>query len=206
MKTKRWGKISYPKGTEPVVVEVNGSRIDCMGVRKESDVEELRKALEKKGKTELEKHQKADFTLHFPKTKKQPVKFSVAGEQTITSPVVHHPSWPPPENLVKEIKEEMRKDPNRKTASDLEAMAYLQTASLAAPLNDQACRIYFYLTRNYLKGKGWKKFEGDMNFLDQHKTLSEYDERELKHLKGWIFEQQQKVLEERGKQAKALKG
>ena len=114
-------------------MEVNGSRIDCMGVRKESDIEDLRKALEKKGKTELEKHQKADFTIHFPKSKKQSVKFSVAGEQPITPPIIHHPSWSPSEEVVRDIKEEMRKDPNRKTASDLEAMAYLQTASLAAP-------------------------------------------------------------------------
>jgi hypothetical protein len=208
LKTKKWGKISYPKGTKPLVVEVKGdasSQIDGLGFRRESDVEQLKKALEKKGKTELQMHEKADFTIHFPKSKRKPVKFSVVGEQPITPPVIHHPSWPPSEEVVRDIKEEMRKNPNRKTASDLEAMAYLNTASSAAPMSEQWNRIYFYLTRKYLKNKGWKKFEGGMDFLDQHKTLSEYDERELKHLKEWIFRDQQKVLKEREKQAKTLR-
>jgi hypothetical protein len=208
LKTK-WGEVSYPKGTKPVVVEVKtdsySSQIDGLGYRKDSDIEKLKKALEKKGKLELENHQKAEFAINFPKTSKKPVKFSVIGEQSITPPVIHHPAWSPPENLVEEIKEEMRKNPNRKTASDTEAMAYLNTASLAAPLSDQLCRIYFYLTRNYLKGKGWKKFDGSMSFLGQHRTLSEYDRRELNKLKNQIFKDQQKVLKERRKEAEKLR-
>lgn len=143
-------------------------------------------------------------TVPYPKGKK-PVDFFVTGEQPKTPPVIYCPSWPPPEAIVNEIKEEMQKNPNRRTASDLEAMAYLQTASLAAPLNDQACQIYFYLMRSYLKGKGRKKFDGSMDFLNQHQLLSEYDERELRRLKGWIFEQQKKALRERERQSEILK-
>jgi len=206
MKTRKWGKISFPKGTSPVVVEVKAdgysSQIEGLGYRNDRDIDIIKKELERKAGGELEKHQKAEITINFPKAKKKPVKFSVVGEQPTTPPVIHHPSWPPPEEVVRDIKEEMRKNPNRKTASDLEAMAYFQTASLAAPLSDEGCRIYFHLTRKYLKSKGWKKFEGSMKFLDQHKTLSEHDERGLKRLKNWIFAQQQKELAERRKTAR----
>ena len=111
-----------------------------------------------------------------------------------TPKIVYYPPWIPPENLIQEIKEEFKKNPNRKTASDLEAMVYLHTASLAQPLNSQACRIYFYLFRKYLKKHGWKKFEGNLSFLNQYKTLSAYDKRELSKLEEWIFKQQQKRI------------
>ena len=208
LKTRKWGKISYPKGTKPVVVEVktnsSTSQIEGLGYKKESDVEVLKRALEKKGKAELEKHQKAEYTINFPKTKMKPVKFSVAGEQPVTPPVIHHPAWPPQENLVQEIKEEMRKKPNRKTASDLEAFVYMQSASGAGPFDESGYRVTFYLFRKYLVSKGWKKFEGNMAFLNEHKTLSTYDQRSLNRLKEQIFRDQQKVLKEREKQAKTL--
>jgi len=209
LKTRKWGEIYYPEGTKPLVVEVksdgHSSQIEGLGYEKPLDIETIKKTLEEKAKRELEKHQKAEITLNFPKTRRKPVKFSVVGEQSITPPVIHHPSWPPAEHLVKEIKEELRKTPRRKTASDLEAMTYISTASGAAPLNEQWYRIYCHLTRNYLKSKGWKKFDGSMKFLDDHKTLSRYDQRELSSLKQWIFKQQQKVLKERRKQATKLR-
>ena len=212
MKTK-WGNIEFPKGLKPVVVEVKSGETKTsllnvnrfgLGYQKKGDLEKLKEELTKKIQKELPRNEQAEVTLAFPRSKKT-LKFNAVGEQPITPPVIHHPAWPPPENLVEEIKKEMRKTPNRKTASDLEAMAYLNTASLAAPLSDQLCRIYFHLTRKYLKGKGWKKFDGSMSLLDQHKTLSEYDRRELNKLKDQIFRDQQKILRERRKQAKKLR-
>jgi len=208
LNTRKWGKISYPKGTIPVVVEVKAdgysSQIEGLGYRKESDIKAVEEALERKTKSELRKDQKADIAIHFPKSRKNPVNLSVVGEQPITPPVIHHPSWLPPEDLIRDVKEEMAKNPNRKTASNLEAMVYLNTASLAAPLSEQWCRIYFYLTREYLKSKGWKKLEGSMKFLDEYKSLSSHDQRELKSLKDWIFKQQKKILAERRKRAEKL--
>ncbi|MEM2922480.1 MAG: hypothetical protein QXF26_09225 [Candidatus Bathyarchaeia archaeon] len=208
MNTRKWGKISYPKGTSPVVVEViadgYSSQIGSLGYRKESDLKKIEEALERKAKAELRKDQKADITIHFPKQRKKPVNLSVVGEQPITPPVIHYPSWQPPEDLIKDVKDEMAKNPNRKTASDLEAMAYLNTASLAAPLSEEWGRIYFYLTREYLESRGWKKFEGSMKFLDEYKSLSIHDQREMKSLKDWIFKQQQKILAERRKHAEKL--
>jgi len=209
LKTKKWGTVSYPKGTKPVVVEVktNGysSQIKGLGYKKDSDIKVLKKALEQKGKRELEKHQKAEYVINFPKTRRKPVKFIVVGGQAITPPIIHHPSWPPPENLVKEIKEEMRKNPSRKTASDLEALAYMQSASGVGPFDDTGYRITFYLFRKYLKKKGWKKFEGSMAFLNQYKTLSDHDQRMLNRLKEQIFRDQQKILKEREKHSWKLR-
>jgi len=76
---------------------------------------------------------------------------------------------------------------------------------LAQPISEEWVRIYMHVTRNYLKSKGWKKFDGGMKFLDEYKTLREDDKRELKRLREWIFERQQKDLAERQKQAKKLK-
>jgi hypothetical protein len=109
--------------------------------------------------------------------------------------IIHYPGWPPPEAVLGDARRELDK-PNRRTASDVEAMAYLSSASLSAPLSDQWCRIYFYLARKYLRGKGWKNFKA-MKFLDEHKTLREGDERELRRLKSWIYEQQMGDLAER---------
>ena len=115
--------------------------------------------------------------------------------QPLRPRVIHYPGWPPPEAVLGDARIELDR-PNRKTASDVEAMAYLSSASLSAPLSDQWCRIYFYLTRKYLRGKGWKNFDA-VKFLDEHKTLREDDERELRRLKNWIYEQQMRDLAER---------
>jgi hypothetical protein len=207
--TRKWGKISYPKGSKPIVVQVtsNGSiaKIEGLGYRQESELIQIREELKKKARNELPKDHKADFSINFPKTKKRPVTFSVIGEQPLQPRVLHHPAWPPSEQLVKDIKNELKKHPKRKTASDLEAMTYLSTASMAAPLNNQYYRIYFYLTQKYLKSKGWKKHDKNMKFLKEHKTLSEYDKRELNRLKIWIFKKQKKELAERRKQSKKLR-
>lgn len=109
--------------------------------------------------------------------------------------IIHYPGCPPPEAVLGDARKELDK-PNRKTASDVEAMAYLSSASLSAPLSEEGGRIYFYLARKYLRGKGWKSFEA-MKFLDEHKTLREGDERELRRLKSWIYERQMKDLAER---------
>jgi len=210
IKTRKWGEVKYPKGTHPVVVEVKVSDAQVfmkegLGYRKDQELALIRKALEAKFQKELDVSQKAEVTVSFPQSKKAPVKFSVVGDQPMLPKVIHHPGWPPSEEVVAEIKEEFRKNPNRKTASDLEAMACLNTASTGGPMSEEWCRIYFYLTRKYLLKKGWKKFKGGMEFLDGYKTLRPEDERELKRLKEWIFGEQEKELAERRRAAKNLK-
>jgi hypothetical protein len=171
---------------------------------KEGDLDLIRKALAEKAKKELDLSRRAEVTISFPKSRRKPIRFEVAGGQPLQPRIIHHPSWPPPEELAAEIREEIRKNPKRKTASDLEAMAYLHTASLATPLSDDMARIYFHLFRKYLTKKGWRKFKGTgLAFLDQYKRLEPNEERELKKLKDWIYQTQQRDLEERRRQLKS---
>jgi hypothetical protein len=117
-------------------------------------------------------------------------------KRTVSPRTIYYPSWTPPEHFVAELKEEMKQNPNRKTASDTEAMVYLSTASMANPMSEEWSRIYFHLFYNYLKRKKIP-INADMRFLSENKTLRNSDRRELERLKKWIFEQQQKDLKER---------
>jgi hypothetical protein len=208
IKTRYWGEVLYPKGTKPVVAEikVGGSEPavfkEGLGYKTPSDLEAIRKGLEIKAKGELAQDQKADIELKFPNTHRAPIKFSVVGEQPLRPRIINYPGgWGPPEGIVEDIKKELQ-NPKRKTASDVEVVAYLSSASLAFPLSEEWIRIYLYLARNYFKAKGWKKFDGSMSFLNEYKSLREDDKRELQRLKDWIFEQQKKDLAERQRQVR----
>ena len=210
VKTRRWGEVLYPKGTKPVVAEIRvaGSEPvvfkEGLGYKNPSDLETIKKALEIKAKGELAQDQKADVELKFPNERKSPVKFSVAGGQPLKPRIINYPGgWEPFEGIAEDIRKELQ-NPKRETASDVEVVSYLSSASLVGPLSEEGMRIYFYVLRNYLKSKGWKKFEGSMNFLDEYKTLREDDQRELKRLRDWIFKEQKKDLVERQRQAKKL--
>jgi hypothetical protein len=218
LKTRKWGVIAYPKGTKPVVVEVKIEGAvgknpsvqtvvikEGLGVKRETEIPILVKALREKAKRELAADQKAEFSIHFPKTRKKPVKFVAAGTQPLQPRIIYHPhGGEPPRQLKEDIKKEWKKHPKRKTATDLEALAYLSSSSLTAPLDGEHTRIYLYLSRKYLKSKGWKKFDGSMAFLKEHKLLSDYEKRLLQKLKDWIWKQQQKDLAERKRRAKRL--
>ena len=207
IKTKHWGVVLYPKGTKPVVAEVKVGSSETiikegLGYKKPSDIDAIRKALEIKAKRELAQDQKAEVEIKFPQDHKAPVKFSVHGEQPLKPRIINYPSgWVPPEGILEDVRRELQ-NPKRKTASDVEVMAYLSSASLAMPLSEQWTRIFMYVTRNYFRSKGWKKFDGGMKFLEDAKTLREDDKRELEHLRNWVFEHQQKDLAERRKQVK----
>lgn len=74
-------------------------------------------------------------------------------------------------------------------ATDLEAMAYLMSASFAFPLDTDWVNIYSYLVSNYIKK--WKKQEVP-DFLKEHDKISDYEQRLLNDLKVWIRKQQNK--------------
>ena len=218
LKTRKWGVVTYPKGTKPIVVEVKVEGVadknpavqtlvikEGLGVKEEAEIPLLVEALKEKAKRELAVDQKAEFSIHFPKTRKKPVKFVAVGEQPLQPRIVLHPlSREISEQLKEDIKKEWEKHPKRKTATDLEAMAYLSSASLVAPLDREHTRIYLHLARKYLKSKGWKKFKGGMAFLESYRSLSDYEKHLLQRLKDWIWKQQQKDLAERRKRAKQL--
>jgi len=116
--------------------------------------------------------------------------------------VIYYPPWEPPETLLAEVKKELAENPNRTTASDLEAMTYMNTAFMSFPPPEQWCRIYFYLVRKHFEKKGHDFTNNCLSFLQDYQTLDQFDERELRRLKDWIFQVQKKDLAERRRQEK----
>lgn len=115
--------------------------------------------------------------------------------------VIYHTGigFKPVPGIVEEIKKEWQKNPDRKTASDLEALCYLQTVSTAGPMSRQGHNIFTYLFAKWTKEKG---ISPPLSFLKEHQKLSDYDKSELQRLKAWIFEQQKKDLTHRRRAAK----
>ncbi len=78
------------------------------------------------------------------------------------------------------------------TGTDAEAVAYLYTASLEAPMGHDWSQIYFYVTGkvwNYHKNKDdTQKFPADLVVEE----LSRYQMDMLNRLKYWIYEQRLK--------------
>lgn len=71
-------------------------------------------------------------------------------------------------------------------ATDLEAMAYLMSASLALPLGTDWVNIYSYLVYNYVK----KRKKEVPDFLKGHSKISDYEQKLLDDLKVWIKKKQ----------------
>ena len=219
LKTRKWGVVKYPKGTKPVVIEAKikgslgrrGTYVqnivikEGVGITKDTDIPVVIRLLQEKAKNELPADVEAEFSIHFPKTRKKPIKFVAVGGQPL-EPRLVLPSggYDIPEDLREDIKKEWKKHPNRKTATDLEAMAHLMSASAIGPLDTEHTRIYLYLARKYLKSKGWKRFKGSMAFLNNYKSLSENEKRLLQRLKDNIWKEQQRELAERRKRARQL--
>ena len=217
-RSRKWGEVKYPRGTQPVVVETKIESLvqgqpatrtivikEGLGVKKPEEVKAIMKALEIKAASELPADAKAEFSIYLPKTRRKPIKFVAVGRQPIEPRLVLPPGgFDVPEYLREDIKEEWRKHPKRKTATDLEAMAYLMSASALGPFDKEHHRIYLYLARKYLKKKGWKKFAGGMAFLNEYKSLTDYEKHLLQKLKDRIWKLQQKDLKERQKRAKKL--
>lgn len=76
-------------------------------------------------------------------------------------------------------------------ATDVEALIYLYTASLAQPLDEGWRRIYFHLARKYLGDR----VSGDpaLSFLEECRALDEREARMLRELKRWIKGVQRRV-------------
>jgi len=70
-------------------------------------------------------------------------------------------------------------------ATDAEVLAYLHTASLAAPLSPEWCRIYFHLFARYAGEEQARRILGP--FLPSE--LSPDEERELRKLRRWLRRQ-----------------
>ena len=74
------------------------------------------------------------------------------------------------------------------TATDAEAACYLFTASLSAPIGSDWVQIYLYVAGGEMKDEAKTEMPADIR-VD---ALTEYQWRELKGLKNWIYQRRVK--------------
>ena len=79
-------------------------------------------------------------------------------------------------------------------ATNVEALAYLYTASLSGPMPDEYSEIYMYLTRKSLEWQGKKEIP---EFLQEYEKLDDYEMSLLDELKSEIWNAQEKAYKER---------
>jgi hypothetical protein len=79
------------------------------------------------------------------------------------------------------------------TGTDAEACAYLYTAGLTAPMDHDWSQIYLHIaTQTY---KRWGKSEMPADIAVD--SISDYQMRELKRLKDWLYHQRSRIRLER---------
>ena len=79
------------------------------------------------------------------------------------------------------------------TATDAEAACYLFTASLSAPIGSDWVQIYLYVAGGEMKGEAKTEMPADIRV----EALTEYQWRELKGLKNWIYQRRVKHRRDR---------
>ena len=80
------------------------------------------------------------------------------------------------------------KENREPTATDAEAACYLFTASLSAPIGSDWTQIYLYVAGGEMKDEVKAEMPADIKV----EALTEYQRRELKQLKYWIYQQRVK--------------
>lgn len=131
---------------------------------------------------------------------KTPEDFFKSLMSCLFSPII---TWPSYEDMVpKEFLEEVRiermlnnmkalkNNEENEEATDIEALIYLHTASLANPLAHEWCEIYFYLFKEYLKRKN-KEIPEDLDFV-KNAEINDFQKKLLRDLKRWIWNVQNK--------------
>ena len=81
------------------------------------------------------------------------------------------------------------------TATDAEAACYLFTASLTAPIGSDWTQIYLYVAGGEMKGAAKTEIPEDIRV----ESLTEYQWRELKQLKDWIYQRRVKHRKEKAR-------
>ncbi|MDP2729158.1 MAG: hypothetical protein Q8O55_01590 [Dehalococcoidales bacterium] len=103
------------------------------------------------------------------------------------------PEWMRTRVTLERLMENMlaTKESREITATDAEATCYLFTASLTAPIGSDWTEIYVYLTGKEMKDK----MPEDLRVV----TLTDYQQRELRQLKNWIYERRVKHRKEKAR-------
>ncbi len=103
------------------------------------------------------------------------------------SPVMAYRGWEDAvtDEMKNNILTERLANANSQTATDMEAMVYLHTASLALPLDRDMTNVYSYLFSKYYP----EQAKDIGNYTDK---ICENEQRELRKLKDWIYKKQTK--------------
>lgn len=107
------------------------------------------------------------------------------------------PEWLKTQISLKRFEENARGIEGEKIeeAMDEEAMAYLYTRSLAAPMSDSWMRIYQKVFQGVVSAKIGRE-NMPVEFQEDIK-LNSYDENQLKDLKRWIYKKREEREKER---------
>ncbi len=84
------------------------------------------------------------------------------------------------ERLIENVKQIKGEDP---TGTDAEAVAYLYTASLTAPISSDWTEIYLYLAGKVMARHRKTEIPPDIKV----ESLNEYQQNELRRLKRWLY-------------------
>jgi len=79
------------------------------------------------------------------------------------------------------------------TATDAEAVAYLYTASLTAPMDHDWAQIYLYVAGKEFTAKGGNPMPEDIKV----EKLTDYQMEQLNELKDWLYRQRIKIRKQR---------
>lgn len=94
------------------------------------------------------------------------------------------------ERLIDNLKQSKGEEP---TGTDAEAVAYLYTASLEAPMDRDWSEIYLYLAGKVISQHRKTAVPGDL----QVESLSDYQQSELRRFKRWLYETRVRARQER---------
>jgi len=90
-------------------------------------------------------------------------------------------------------------DGQEMTGTDAEACAYLYTASLTQPMDSDWTQIYLYIATQvyscYRSNESGVQVPEDI----QVKSLSDYQTRELRRFKDWLYQRRVRERQERGR-------
>jgi hypothetical protein len=100
------------------------------------------------------------------------------------------PGWLKQKVTIERLGENMvaLKEDREPTATNAEAACYLFTASLSAPIGIDWTQIYLYVAGGELTSEAKTEMPSDIKV----EVLTEYQQRELKQLKNWIYQQRVK--------------
>lgn len=101
------------------------------------------------------------------------------------APVVAYKGWEDAvtDEMKNNILTERLANASSETATDLEAMVYLHTASLATPLGSELTNVYSFLFSKYYP-------EPAKEIGIYAEKIAENEQRELTKLKKWIYDRQ----------------